>query len=213
MLGSGVGSAQPRGCAADRELGTRGTRRALLSKHLAWETAVTANQSDPKMRAEPDASHTHKVRETDADGSIMDDLKEAGQMVSDVMLDQLSDLAADVGHEAQQTAQEVKDRGGHAIRRYAHAAHRAANELEDQSPHVAERVHAAASSVEKLSDKIQNRNVEFLMRDLQDLARTQPALFFGGAVAAGFAFARFMKSTGGHAHAGPHGASNREKMS
>jgi hypothetical protein len=128
----------------------------------------------------------------------MNDLNEAAQMVAGAVRDQVSDVAADIGQEAQKTASELKARGSDAIKVYAHAAHAAASDLEEQSPGIAERVRAAANSVDQFSEKIKNRDIENLIHELRDVARSQPALFFGGAVAAGFAFARFMKSSERH---------------
>ena len=61
---------------------------------------------------------------------------------------------------------------------------------------VARTVHEAARGVESLSDNLSNRNVNELIDSAAQLARAQPALFIGGSIAAGFALARFLKSSG-----------------
>jgi hypothetical protein len=86
---------------------------------------------------------------------------------------------------------------------FARAISCAAGELEDQSPTVARYVRDAASQVDSLSSNIRGRSVTELMQAATDLARSQPAVFFAGAMAAGFALSRFLKSSaaGGEAPA------------
>jgi hypothetical protein len=56
-------------------------------------------------------------------------------------------------------------------------------------------VRDAAEKVEGLSGNISSRDVTQLLKATSDLARAQPLLFLGGAVAAGFALSRFLKSS------------------
>ena len=83
-----------------------------------------------------------------------------------------------------------------AIRGLARAIDSAADELQQQSPVVAGAVHEAARGISSLSDNLSNRNVDELVDAAVRLARAQPALFVGGSVAAGFALARFLMSSG-----------------
>ncbi len=159
---------------------------------------MSTTQSDPNMGARTatgGGTRPNELSGPNATSSTVDDIKEAAQTVSNAVRDQLAEVTADVGHEAEQTASKLKERGSEAIKVYAHAAQVAASDLEDQSPRIAAGLRAAASSVEKLSDNIRSRDVDTLVHEIRDVARSQPALFFGGAVAAGFAFARFMKSS------------------
>jgi hypothetical protein len=45
-----------------------------------------------------------------------------------------------------------------------------------------------------VADTIRERDVRELVGDVQEFARQQPTLFFGGAVILGFAALRFLKS-------------------
>lgn len=125
---------------------------------------------------------------------VTDTAKSAGQAVTE----QATELVADIGHELSKTAEAQKTRGVEALRHFAHAMDGAAAELEGQSPKASQSIHTAAQKVEQLSDTLGNRGVDGLLRDATDLARSQPVLFFGGAVAAGFALARFLKSSATH---------------
>ena len=128
--------------------------------------------------------------------SLSKDLKEAAKTASRAVKDQASEFATSVGHELSKTAEDQKARGVDAIQCFARAITCAAAELEGQSPRVAQSVRDAAKKVEGLSENISNRNVDELMKAATELARSQPMLFIGGAVAAGFALSRFLKSSG-----------------
>lgn len=122
-------------------------------------------------------------------------LKDTAQTAAEAVRQQATQFAGDVGHELSKTGEAQKARGVDAIRSFARAIDSAGAELESQSPMVARTVHEAARRVDGLSDNLSNRNVNELIDSAAQLARTQPALFFGGSIAAGFALARFLKSS------------------
>ncbi len=128
-------------------------------------------------------------------GSMGAGLKDTAQTAADAVRQQAAQFAGDVGHELSRTGEAQKQRGVEAIRSLARAIDSAAEELEPQSPTIARTVHEAARGVEDLSDNLANRNVNELIDSAARLARAQPALFLGGSVAAGFALARFLKSS------------------
>jgi len=127
--------------------------------------------------------------------SLTKDMKAAAQTATRAVKQQASDFAANVGEELSKTAEDQKRRGVEAIQGFARAITTAAAELENQSPLVARYVRDAAQKVEGLSGNISSRDVTQLMKATWDLARAQPLLFLGGAVAAGFALSRFLKSS------------------
>lgn len=92
-------------------------------------------------------------------------------------------------------AEEQKTVGAEQAEGIARAVHRAAEELQDASPQLARYVHEAASSVNGLSQALRERSPGELLNGIEDLARRQPVAFFGAAVLAGFALARFAKSS------------------
>ena len=127
--------------------------------------------------------------------SLGEGLRRTARSASSLIREQASHLAQEIGHELTETGESQKERGVEAIRRFAKAIDSAASELRGQSPALAGSVHEAARQVEGLSDNLSNRNVGELVDSAIELARAQPALFVGGAVAAGFALARFLKSS------------------
>jgi len=125
-------------------------------------------------------------------------VRETAQAAADALRQQASEFAGDVGQELSRTGEAQKARGVEAMRGLARAIDSAAEELEDQSPTVARTVHEAARGVKSLSDDLSNRNVSELIDSATQLARARPALFIGGSIAAGFALARFLKSSAQH---------------
>jgi hypothetical protein len=136
--------------------------------------------------------------------SLASDLKKTAQTASEAVGKQAAQFAQDVGHELSETGEVQKRRGAEAMRRFARAIDSAAAELESQSPAVARAVHETARRVDGLSDNLSSRNVNELIDSAAQLARAQPALFIGGSVAAGFALARFLKSSARQRSGGPH---------
>jgi len=142
---------------------------------------------------------------TEAAASLKSDLQRTAKAATRAAQEQASAFAADVGHEINKAAEEQKTRGVDAMRGFARAISSAAGELEEQSPTVARYVRDAANQVDSLSNNIRGRNVTELMQAATELARSQPAVFFAGAMAAGFALSRFLKSSA----AGNEGGSSR----
>lgn len=178
----------------------------------------TPSQSSPTSRSSPSQSSSHDrsstqpslqpslddvagryddAREQAAAGaeSLASSARDAAWTTSRAVREQASSLAADIGHELSATAEEQKQRGVEAMHGLVRAIHTAADQLDDQSPRIAHYVRDAAEKVDNLSSNIGNRDVNQLMRSMTDLARSQPMWFFGGAVAAGFALSRFLKSS------------------
>jgi hypothetical protein len=132
---------------------------------------------------------------TSAAQSLSSDLQQAMKATTRAVKAQASEFGADVGHELNQVAEAQKIRGVEAMQGLARAADSAARELERQSPMVARYVRDAGKQVEGFSNNIRGRSATELMHAATDLARSQPALFFAGALAAGFALSRFLKSS------------------
>ena len=70
----------------------------------------------------------------------------------------------------------------------------------------------AAKKVEDFSENISSRNVDELVKAATELARSQPMIFIGGAVAAGFALSRFLKSSANNSSANQGAASHQPSM-
>lgn len=94
-----------------------------------------------------------------------------------------------------QVAESQKERGAARLNNLADIVHGAALELEKEMPRGAKYVHGAASKLEVAAEKLRTQNADELLSGLGSLARRQPMTFFGGALLAGFAISRFLKSS------------------
>jgi hypothetical protein len=117
--------------------------------------------------------------------------RDAGRMVKD---------------QARQAADDAKAQGGAQIAGVSRAAHKAADELSRELPQAAGFIRAAADRLDQASAALRERSVEELLSGFNGFARRQPAAAFAGSVLAGFALARFLKSS----PARPKGNSNLE---
>ncbi|RKK03251.1 hypothetical protein EBE87_00710 [Pseudoroseomonas wenyumeiae] len=115
---------------------------------------------------------------------VAEDVKSVGQ--------ELGSAAAD---KAEALAEQGKQAGVERGIGLADATRRVADDLEGTSPEIARHVRTAADSIENVANSLRERSVGDLMQDATSFARQQPGAFFGAAVLAGFAIARFAKSS------------------
>ena len=105
------------------------------------------------------------------------------------MVDRMKDRAA-----AQINSQ--KDRATDGLGTVAQAVRQSTQQLRDQHHEtVASYVEQAADQIERLSQRLRQKDIGSLLDDAQQLARRQPALFIGSAFALGVICARFLKSS------------------
>jgi hypothetical protein len=102
--------------------------------------------------------------------------------------------------EIREAADKQRHVGAEQMGAVARAIHGVARELEPQLPDAAKLVHSAAQTIESGSTALRERGFAEMASDLRRLAHEQPLGFFGGAVLAGFAVSRFIKSSAQHPH-------------
>jgi hypothetical protein len=169
-----------------------GRHQSPLQPSLMEDAADTARSSTEDLKETARGMASDAAR---ASAALSADLKQAAQSAQRAVKEQASEFAADIGHELSHSAEEQKIRGVEAMQGFARAITTAAGELEGQSPMVARYVREAGQQVEVLSQNLRGRNITDLMGAASDLARAQPVVFIAGAVAAGFALSRFLKSS------------------
>jgi hypothetical protein len=108
---------------------------------------------------------------------------------------QPSDLADQVKSKARDVAEQQKSAGADQIGGVAHAMEAAAGELHEQMPQAAEYVEKVAGQLSAAASALRERSVDEILGTVNEFARQQPAVFFAGAIAAGFALSRFAKSS------------------
>ena len=117
-----------------------------------------------------------------------------------------AEVAAAAKERAIGFAEEQQQMGAERAEGLARAVHGAADQLQETSPEIARYVQEAASAVDGFARTLRTSSPGELMGHVEDLARRQPVAFFGAAVLAGFALARFAKSSAQEHRSMEHGA-------
>jgi len=108
------------------------------------------------------------------------------------------DAAGAVLDEARDFAEERKSAAADNVGRLGRAVHGAAEQLGQELPQAAGFIHSAADRLQSASRTLRERSVEDMVGDFTNFARRQPVAAFAGAVLAGFALSRFLKSSTPH---------------
>ena len=108
---------------------------------------------------------------------------------------QAAGLADTAKSQARGVVDEQKNFAAERVGGVARVAHRAAEQLEGELPLAASYVREAGAGIEGIAGAIRERNVEELLGALEDFAEQRPATAFVVSMLAGFALARFVKSS------------------
>jgi len=122
---------------------------------------------------------------------IKQKLYDSGQAAGE----KLSEKAEALTEKAVNLSEQQKSIGAQQLASVASAVHTAAGELEQKMPQAANLVRAAADKIDSAALALRERRLDQLLNDVGDFTRERPWLVFGGAVLAGFAVTRFVKSS------------------
>jgi hypothetical protein len=132
---------------------------------------------------------------------------EAAQEKPEHLTDRAREKAGELKRQAEEAAHGMRDRARsiadqqkHAaagrVEGVAHALRRASDDLREQGqPMIAEYSRYAAEGLESMAQSLDRRDVDDFVEGVENFARERPVAFLGGAMVAGFALARFMKSS------------------
>jgi|GEM_PF-1556871 len=122
------------------------------------------------------SSHQDEIR--DKGRETADEVKQAARQKAEGVFDQQKGVAADQVHSL------------------SSAFRKMAEELDDQDQgYFSDYATRMANCTGTLSERLRDQDMGSLMRQVRTYGREQPALFLGGAVAAGFMLARFVNSS------------------
>lgn len=154
-------------------------------------------------------SDAYTSRPTDLAGKakeVVRDVKAKASGLTDDITQMAKDNAAQFGDAARGFASSAKDKAEEAVTQrksigadyigsLAQATGQAAHAFDNDLPQAAHYIRQASEHIQGVADTVRERDVRELVGEVQDFARKQPTLFFGGAVVLGFAALRFLKST------------------
>lgn len=111
----------------------------------------------------------------------------------------VKDRAQEGVHEAKERARsyfaEQKDAAASRLGGLAEVLRNSARDLDERGGASAGLADGAAERLERVAGSLRERDLDGLLDEVERFARRRPALFVGGAVAAGFLFIRFSKSS------------------
>jgi hypothetical protein len=108
--------------------------------------------------------------------------------------------------QARDRAREGIDRGkqqmADRIRRLGSALHSASDDLREEDSAIARYGDMASETIERAANYVGSADLKTTVRDVENFARREPALFFGGAFLLGLAAGRFLRSSAGRSEKG-----------
>jgi len=123
---------------------------------------------------------------------------DAAQDLKDQVGETAGQAAAQVKQSTQSLLGSQKDRATQSLKALADTMDQASHQLEQSEGggFFASSISRAAASVQQLSGRLDEREVHELVSDLEQFARTRPAVFLSGTFALGVLGARFLRSSG-----------------
>lgn len=132
----------------------------------------------------------------DTDSSLTDKVAQQAQSLAQQTQEKAGDLVDQARDQAKAGLSRGKDQAVGSLSAIAQALRQTGQQFHQQHQEgIAGFADSAASQVEQLSGYFHGRDVDQLAREAEDLARSQPAVFLGSALALGFVAARFLKSS------------------
>jgi hypothetical protein len=153
--------------------------------------------------ASPGIDSSDRPSGTDQARSATKTAQETGEHLADRAREKAGELkrqaeeaAHGMRHRARSIAEQQKHAAAGRVEGVAHALRRASDDLREQGqPMIAEYSRYAAEGLESMAQSLDRRDIDDFVEGVENLARQRPVAFLGGAVVAGFALARFMKSS------------------
>lgn len=105
------------------------------------------------------------------------------------------ELASGAASQLQGAVHQQRATGANFIGSIAAATERAAGEFDTAMPQAAHYIRQASEQIQSVADVVRERDMRELVGEVENFARRQPTLFFGGAMILGFAALRFLKSS------------------
>lgn len=161
-----------------------------------------SNPESPSDQGMPASAYTPNASGRDMQEPNEELEEEAGELglqaretTEDVTRD-AREAAAQMKEQAYSTADRQKEAAAQQMGSWAQALRTASDDLRNRGQEMAGAyVGQAADGLERASGTMRARQVDDLIGTVEEFARRQPVAFFGGAVAAGFGLARFMRSS------------------
>lgn len=109
--------------------------------------------------------------------------------------EQWKETVVEQANQVRDKARSAQEQTGDRIRGVATQLRNVSDSLREDDPFASELAERASRGIEGVAQYVSSTSAQSLIRDTEQLARRQPALFFGGAFVLGLAAARFLKAS------------------
>jgi hypothetical protein len=152
--------------------------------------------------------HQNQISGERGFGPSSQDESDAASHASDRIGSQINEAAVALKTKAREVVEPVKDHAVHVaeeqittgaqkVEGIARAVHEAADKIEEEIPQAGTYVHQLADRLDDASRVAREQKMSDIVGAIDDFAHRQPLAFFGATILAGFALARFMRSSNG----------------
>ncbi|WP_185856233.1 hypothetical protein [Vreelandella populi] len=149
---------------------------------------------DHGKQADPGSSSTPNTGTSHSSSPSADSLKQQGR-------DTVHDVSEAAQHQAESLFNRQRDTAAEQTNKFTNAINKMADEFDSQEqPYFSQQARKLADTADRFSNKLRDKDLKSLCQEAQSYSRREPALFFGGAIAAGFLLTRFLRSSGQHSH-------------
>lgn len=133
---------------------------------------------------------------TSSGGEDAEQNKDTAKEVGDRVRQKAGEATEKAKEQGRSFLNDQKERVASEISAYSEAARKAADRLEAESDtNLSGYVSSAADHLDRLGKRIEERSLDGLVDDVEDMARQRPEVFYGGMFVAGLAAARFLKAS------------------
>jgi hypothetical protein len=150
-------------------------------------------------------------RQTGSDtqgGQVTEQAKQQSQQVAQQTQQKAGQLADQARQQVKSRLATQKDQAAEQLSPIKTAFQETGQQLRNQGQSsVAQYADKAADQIERFSGYLRESDVEEIMDEVRNFARSRPALFLGGAAALGFFGTRFLKSSSEEGTSGGYGSS------
>ncbi len=175
-----------------------------LSKYLARKGKVNMSMQDSQYTSGTENTNYSGSSNTigSSRSSEIYDTGVKAQQKTGELIDQaqekVGEVADKVKEQASSQATTQKDRAAEGLGSVADAIRQTGDQLRqnDKVAPVAQYTDQLAMGIESVSNFIKNRSVSDIVREVENFARREPALFLGGALTLGLLGGRFLRSSG-----------------
>lgn len=169
-----------------------------------------AGEAGTAERVKDKVSHA-AAEARDTGEHLLDEGRDRARHLLDEGRQKARELSHEAGDKVRTRADDQKDRVSDGMRSIAEALRRGSEQLPQERHEFQPMLNNVAGRVDRVSEYLDQHDVDMLTGEVRRVARDHTPLFLGGAFALGLIGARFLKSSGTEAREGRHVEIRRDR--